>query len=466
MNIKRRTLFVALSVVFLLVGFSVFANGQKEGSGSQAATQSGSAGRKNITVWLAYLNTAQIKSYNQTIIDQFNASQSKYTAKATLVQNADQQLRLALSAGKGPDIVGTAGPSVLVTFAKNGLVIPLDKYAQEYNWNKLFIPSLLNLQKYHGKLYGLPDEYESMFLYYNKTLFEKHGWKAPKTLSDLEHIAEQAKSLGITPFSGGNSDWKGTNEWYVTVFLNHYAGAKNLYKALTGKMAWNSPVFVNAIKLLNNWWQKGWFDPNYYSLTGDQAVNDLSTGKSAMEFTGSWAVARMINFFGKSGQKWDWAPIPALSSNAAYPLFELGIGGTSSINKYSKDPNGAAAFLNFIYQPKHFLSWTAAQPGTGMLFPPEKITTNDLQAVANRLNPQFMHQTTTVSRAIAQGNYGYTTWTFWPDRTEQYIINGIEKVWAKEITPQQYMDKVNTEFQADLKAGRVPPITAPGAGSY
>lgn len=454
---------LAWCVLFFFAGFAVYANGQKESSTSMAAT---TGAKKTITVWLAYLNAAQIKSYNQTIIDTFNHSQSKYTAKATLIQNESQQLRLALSAGKGPDIVGTAGPSVLVTFAKNGLVIPLDNYAKQYSWNKLFIPSMLALQDYKGKLYGLPDEYESMFLYYNKTLFEKNGWKPPKTLADLEHVAAAAKSMGITPFSGGNSDWKGTNEWYVTVFLNHYAGAHNLYEALTGKLAWNSPVFVNAIKLLNDWWQKGWFDSNYYSLTGDQAVNDLSTGKSAMEFTGSWGVGRMINFFGKSGQQWDWTPVPALSSNAAYPLFELGIGGTASINKYSKSPNGAAEFLNFIYQPKHFLAWTAAQPGTGMLFPPEKVTTNDLQAVASKLNPQFMHQTTTVSRAIASGNYGYTTWTFWPDRTEQYIINGIEKVWAKEITPQQYMDKVNTEFQADLKAGRVPPITKPGAGGY
>ena len=70
-----------------------------------------------------------------------------------------------------------------------------------------------------------------------------------------------------------------------------------------------------------------------------------------------------------------------------------------------------------------------------------------------------------MSKSISEGNFGYTTWTFWPDRTEQYIIDGIEKVWAKEITPAEYMDKVESRFQRDMKDGRIPPITAPGVSS-
>jgi raffinose/stachyose/melibiose transport system substrate-binding protein len=65
---------------------------------------------------------------------------------------------------------------------------------------------MLNLQRLDGKLYGLPDEYESMFLYYNKTLFEKNGWTPPKTLVELQKIADDAKSKG-------NANWKGTNEY-------------------------------------------------------------------------------------------------------------------------------------------------------------------------------------------------------------------------------------------------------------
>lgn len=461
MKLRLRFKFLLFLGCLLLVGASVFAAGQKEHSKSQTA---GSADH-TVSVWLWGANTTKIGPFTRLIIDPFNASQSTYTAKATLIQHGDQEMRLALSAGKGPDVIFTPGPSFLIPYAKKGLVIPLDGYAKEYNWDKLFVPSMLDLQVYHGKLYGLPDEYESMFLYYNKTVFEQHGWTPPRTLAQFEQIAGAAKSDGIAPLAGGGATWKPTDEWYVTVFLNHYAGARNVYDALTGKLPWNSPVFVNAIKLLNDWWQKGWFSKDYYALSTNQAVNDLATGKAAMELTGSWGVSEMGAYFGKSKQEWDWVPIPALSSHASYPLYELGIGGTNSISKFSKDPDGAAAYLNYIYQPSNFLRWTAAEPGTGFLFPPEKITTSDLQSVASKLDPRFIRQTKEVGDAIAQGAFGYTTWTFWPDRTEQYIINEVEKVWANELSPQQFMDGVEKQFKADMRDGRVPPITAPGVGS-
>ena len=74
-----------------------------------------------------------------------------------MIQQYDRELKLALSAGKGPDILFTEGPSYLVQYSKNGLVIPLDAYAAKYGWDKKFIASTLNLERLNGKLYGLPD---------------------------------------------------------------------------------------------------------------------------------------------------------------------------------------------------------------------------------------------------------------------------------------------------------------------
>jgi len=71
---------------------------------------------------------------------------------------------------------------------------------------------------------------------------------------------------------------------------------------VTGKLPWNAPVFVEAIKLLNDWWQKGYFSKNYYALSGTEATNDIATGKAAMTFSGSWAIHDMAQTFGQSGQ--------------------------------------------------------------------------------------------------------------------------------------------------------------------
>jgi raffinose/stachyose/melibiose transport system substrate-binding protein len=419
-----------------------------------------SAEPKELTIWITDFNQQQFADFDKTVVDAFNRSQSDYKVKASLIQQYDRELKLALSAGKGPDILFTEGPSYLVQYSKNGLVIPLDAYATKYGWDKRFITSTLNLERLNGKLYGLPDEYESMFLYYNKTLFEKNGWTPPKNAEQFQRIVDAAKAKGITPLAAGNAGWKGTNEWFITAVLNHYAGAENLYKALTGKLPWNAPVFVEAIKLLNDWWQKGYFSKNYYALSGTEAINEVATGKAAMTFSGSWAIHDMTQTFSQSGQEWDWAPIPSFGSEASYPLYELGIGGTQSISKFCKNPDGAAAFLDFMYQPKVFMAWTEAQQSSGQLLPPGNFS--DEETKSPKLDPRLVKQNDEVLASIKNGQIGYTTWTFWPDRTEQLMINGIEKVWAGQLSVEDYLKQVNDQFQADVKDGRLPPVIAPG----
>lgn len=91
-----------------------------------------------------------------------------------------------------------------------------------------------------GHIYGLPRTCETMTLFYNKTLFDKNAWQPPKTLAEVQALAAAMMQKGITPFGAGNADWRGANEWYVTLVLNDDAGPDNVYKALTGKLRWTT----------------------------------------------------------------------------------------------------------------------------------------------------------------------------------------------------------------------------------
>ena len=101
----------------------------------------------------------------------------------------DKQLRVAMLAGVGPDIVYTPGPSYVAPMAEAGQLLALDDDAETYGWTGRIIPVLLDTGRYEGKLYALPKTYETLGLFYNETLFEKHGWTAPTTVDEMEALA-------------------------------------------------------------------------------------------------------------------------------------------------------------------------------------------------------------------------------------------------------------------------------------
>jgi len=55
--------------------------------------------------------------------------------------------------------------------------------------------------------------------FYNKDVFSQNGWKRRPIVRSCEQVADAALAKGIIPFGAGNADWKGVNEWLVTVFF-------------------------------------------------------------------------------------------------------------------------------------------------------------------------------------------------------------------------------------------------------
>lgn len=370
--------------------------------------------------------------------------------------SADKQIRIAMLSGHGPDLVMTPGPTYVVPMVRAGQLLPLDNYARKYGWYDKVIGPLLQTGVDHGHLYALPRSYETMFLFYNQTLFDQNGWKPPTNLPELTSLAQAMMAKGITPFGAGNQDWRGANEWYVGIILNHYAGPENVYKALRGELPWDAPVFVDAIKLLHDWYKQGWFGKSYFSLTLEQGFARVAENQAGMSPNGNWAFTFAATHFPVGGkQKPGAAPFPSLREGVASPLYVLGVGSTMSINKDSTDPDAAAAVLDRMYSQGFFQDINKTW-GPGDWNVP--LVTIDLKQLATDTTPLFASLIGSLSEAVKHGSYGYTTWVFWPPATDEYLINGIEQVWLDRITPEQYLAKMNAVFQEEQKAGKVPPL--------
>ena len=410
------------------------------------------ADQKPVGFWYESASPENQDNLKSILIDPFNAAHPEDMLSIDFRgSELDKQLRIAMLSGNGPDVVFTAGPSYVATMAQAGQLLPLDDYAKKLGWNGRLLPLFLDLGKYEGKLYALAKTYETLGLFYNKTLFNKNGWKAPTTITEFESLADEMKGKGLVPFGAGNADWRPANEHYVSIILNSVAGPENLYKALTGAIPWTDPAFVAAIDKLAQWWDKGYFGDNYFSLTLEQAFAQIATGQAGMAPTGTWNFTNIPPYFPQNNAEPGFVGFPSASGDPIYPL---GIGSTLSINAKSDNADGAAAVLDFAFNEDFYGKMNSVWQGEWNL--PLK----DLSHVklADAVPPLYIEVMKNLSAAVTAGKYGYTTWTFLPPATDTYLVSGMEEVWLKKQSSTDFLKKLDETFKKEKDAGKAPAV--------
>jgi raffinose/stachyose/melibiose transport system substrate-binding protein len=405
----------------------------------------------NITMWLDVTGGSETA---QCMVDgpisDYNA-QGGIQVEATLQANGWTAVQTALAGGAGPDVVITPGPSFAFELAKAGQLIALDTYAEQHKWSETFVPWALDLGRTGGQLFSIPSEVETLVLYFNSTLFDEHGWTPPTTIEEMMALAETISGEGIIPFAHANAEWRPANEWFVGEFLNHGAGPDKVYQALKGELKWTDQVFIDALTPLNLAQENGWFMgglDRYYTTPSADAASAIAYGEAAMKIEGSWFMSDALTFFEESGQDWDWVPMPSTTGDAIY---DLGIGSTFSINGASKNQDAAAEFLTSLFSAE-----TQAQLVVDCALSPAPVEiSSDLLAGIDERQARLVDS---LNKASEENNYGYTTWTFWPPKTEVYLYEEIEKVWAGDVTLPDYLQGLQDLFDQELESGDLPPL--------
>lgn len=421
-----------------------------------AAAPAPAQDRKPISWWYETITPENRDLLQSMLVDPFNAAHPDQELSVDIRgTELDKQLRVALLSGSGPDIVYTAGPSYVAAMAQAGQLLPLDDYAAKLGWNDRLLPLFIELGRYNGKLYALPKTYETLGLFYNKALFDQNGWQPPKTIAELETLAEAMKAKGLVPFAAGNADWRPANEHYVSLVFNSIAGPDNVYKALKGEIPWTAEPFVRSIDTLNKWWQAGYFGPNYFSLTGEQAFAQVATGQAGMAPTGTWNFQNVPRYFPANNAVPAFAGFPS-ADGVPYPIYALGIGSTFSIAATAQNPDGAAAVIDRVFSEDFYGQINSVWQGEW------NTPLKDLSKVkmAETVLPLYTDTMKTLAASVGDGRYGYTTWTFLPPATDTYLVSGVEEVWLGRITTAQFLEKLDQTFQQEKAQGKVPAVPA------
>lgn len=423
------------------------------GLGTGLAT---SAAAQDISWWYEQATPEQQGFIDTLIVQPFEAAAPDFDVTVDYRGNdVERQVRLALLAGRGPDVVFTPGPAFVAPMAQAGQLKSLDAYAEELGWTERLLPVFLEMGRYDGTLYALPTTYETLGLYYNASLFADNGWEPPSTIAEMEALADKMIEMDIIPFASGNAGWRPANEWMVSLAFNSIAGPEKFHQALTSEIPWTDPAFVEATEALNRWWEAGYFGPNYMSIGDEQRSAMLASRQAGMMPIGTWEFQNTGRYFAESGDEVAFVGFPR-PEGAGDPVFPLGVGSTFSISEESESADGAARLIDYIFSTQVYGDMNSVWPGEWNL---PLADLSDVE-MSDDVQPAYAAAMATLAASVNAGDYGYTTWTFLPPATNTYLWNGIEEIWFDRITVEEYLANLDEQFREEVAEGKLPAIPA------
>lgn len=440
-----RKLIIIISLIS--IGLLFFNGGEKEKKPSDEEI----AEKKVIKFWRMSSPQHLMDIIQELAIDEYNKTHPGVEIVFEYFGDYDRVLQTSMGAGTGPDFMHLHGPSYAIEFYDAGMVIPLEDYAKQYGWDKKIFQWALDASTYKGHLISIPYHYETMVLYYNKTIFEKNGWKIPKNWDEFVGLCEAIEKKGLIPMAYGSADFIPANTWMTSVFFSYVSGPDKIKQLFSGKTEWTDPAFKEAIEKYTFLWQRGWYsDKKSQSLTMADAWGLWQAQRAVMKIEGTWAFESVDEY--STGFEWDWAPLPKFGNPE--PPVTIGIGQSFAVNAKSQHIQETIEYIDWLFSdPKRVGKIIAAAKGDYWLpitlqkddFPPE---------LDSRITKTFSW----ISEGVAKGHVGYCTWTFWPPKTDAFQATNLDSVVLNKMSIDYYLEESQELFKEELEEGKVPPL--------
>ena len=415
------------------------------GSSAPADAPASSPQDEPVTVTFVWekLTDEEKEAWNESYIEPFQRKYPHIHIDFQSVPEARDVVKVQLVSGQGPDLFIMANPADLKEYADAGLVADLDPYVKKYGWDTIMFSWALDATKVNGTTYAVPHGYEALLLYYNQDIMDRNGWQAPQNGEQWEEILKQAQAQDLIPIAYGAAD-PAYYEWIIGYYLNNFAGAAEIKKALQGHAKLTDPFFQGAFETMKQHWEAGYIsDKQTAALSSDDSRSLFYQGKALFTFEGSWLAGEVDNIPFNFGV----GSFPSLREGVPSTV-PIGIGASIAINKSSKSADAAAEFLNFIYTEEQRI---AESVGAG-LQPLSR--TVDAALFPDTMNPKAVNILNILQNTVKDpAHVGYTPWTFFPVKTDQYLYDNLNSVFYGKISVSEYLQGAQEILDQDLKDG-------------
>ncbi len=306
------SIFSILLVVSML--FGMIACGGNEGDGNGEAPPTDAEGNtivkimfhvdKSSTEGQAYQK--RINAFNAAYKDQKIKAQAIFKARSAGASGYETELQNNQLEGTLADIITFDAPNT-AAYASAGLLYDISNLISAEEQGKFF-----SLNKYNGKLYGLPIQESSAGFFYNKKIFREAGINVddytaenPWTLDQFKAVCASLKARNITAVDMRLDATKDETAPYLLYpFIYATGGSFVSEDGYTATGYYNSSATAQGFQFIKDLITAGYTS---YSI----GATDFFTGKVGMYLSSGWTIPDLDNKYRESfASRDDWGLLP------------------------------------------------------------------------------------------------------------------------------------------------------------
>ncbi|WP_052487383.1 ABC transporter substrate-binding protein [Gordoniibacillus kamchatkensis] len=224
----------------------------------------------------------------EQIVSKFKETHPNIDVKVELTPNKQywSKMETAAAGDQLPDVFWMNGPRI-VKFAANGQLLPISDQIKADKVDMSNYPeALVKLYTVNGKNYGIPKDYDTIGLWYNKKMFDEAGVKYPDESWDWNALLDAAKKL-TNPAKG---------VWGIAAALDSQGVYYNMIPQNGGYVisddkktsGYDKPEAIEALKFWTDLITVYKVSPTQAQMTDTEPMQLFTSGKVAMYFDGSW----------------------------------------------------------------------------------------------------------------------------------------------------------------------------------
>lgn len=309
----------------------------------------------------------RIDAFNTAYKDKKIKASATYQARTTGAAGYETELLNKQIEGTLPDIITFDAPNC-ASYANSKLLYDISSLVSQDVQD-----DFLSLNKYDGKLYGLPIQESSAGFYYNKKIFRaanidvsSYTVENPWTFDQFKQVCAKLKNTGTTAVDMRLDATKDETATYLLYpFIYAAGGSFTSEDGFTATGYFNSSATQSGFQFLKDLVSEGYTS---YSI----GATDFYTGKVGMFLSSGWTIPEIENKYKETfASRDDWGLLP-------YPQGTAKASATGSwcygiTNNNHKDKSAAKELLLWLTSTE---SSDAITTATGMIAARKSVNKN------------------------------------------------------------------------------------------